>query len=142
MPSPSSYKEVPTAEKLESGKEKIHPEDLDRETSKKSGCRDVPCAIIFIMQMLVIVGYGMTRGVAEITIAAENGAMVENKDKHDEDEDRSNSSAKVGIFLGFTIIGLAIFLSFVLFKTALRNPALLIKTGLYGELISFISFCN
>lgn len=73
------------------------------------------------------------RGVAEITIAAESGAMVEAKKKHeDEDTDRSNSSATVGIFLGITIIGLAIFLSFVLFKTAMRNPTLLIKTGLYG----------
>lgn len=51
MPSPDSYKKVPTAEKLESGREKIHPDDLDRETDKKEGCRDVLFAIIFIMQM-------------------------------------------------------------------------------------------
>lgn len=77
----------------------------------------------------------MTRGIAEITIAANEGHMVENKKKHEEEGDRSNSSANVGIFLGITIIGLSIFFSFVLFKTALRNPTLLIKTGLISCII-------
>lgn len=61
MPSPDSYKKIPTAEKLESGKQKIHPDDLDLATDKKSGCRDILFAIIFVVQMLVIIGFGMTR---------------------------------------------------------------------------------